>query len=389
MVAAAVLPNVALPNATRLPSQDAWVVARGYAAIAGVSSSAAVYYNPAGLADVGASEVRAGLHVIATDISFTSAATGRRVEEQSDTFYQPHVFAAVPLGKSLTLGAGVYSPFGQSTDWAPTSGFGGAATFNEIKYVTGAVALAWKASNSLSLGFGLQHSRAEGDLNRLQAISPTAATAFRFEGDDAAFSGNVGVKWRPAPGHTLGFHYQRQTSFVFEGTASLAGVAALPGSVAWAFPENIAVGWQWDFLPGWQGEVAVDWTNWERVNTLHLSAGPLSSALPLNWKASSYYGVGVTRQCTANVSVSAGYNYSENSVPDSSLTPALPDVDRHLLSGGVFWNAGRWQIGAVLQHGFKAERTVRGPAPDGLGGSFAGRFENALWAGELSVALKF
>jgi long-chain fatty acid transport protein len=379
---------LALANATRLPSQDSWAVARGYAAVAGISSSAAVYYNPAGLAKVTSNEVRAGVYVIDPDIEFTSDA-GRKVDEQSDAFYQPHVFAAVPLRGGLTLGAGVYSPFGQSTDWSPTSGFGGLATFNEIRYITGAVALGWNINPQLSVGAGLQWNRAEIDLNRLTAIAPGVITSFGYKGRDDAASGNIGIQWSPAPGHIIGAHYQTKTSFSFGGTAALTGVISQPGAVDWVFPDNIAVGWQWACAPNWQVEVSYDWTNWNRVNTLQLQAGPLSTAVPLEWKSSAYYGVGASYQLDSRWSFAAGYNYSENSVPDATLSPSLPDVNRHLLSAGVFWNTGSWEIHLVGQRGLPADRRRSGPAPDGLGGSAAGTFRNGLWAGELAVVVRF
>ena len=379
----------ALANATRLPSQDDWAVARGLAVVASVNSPAAIYYNPAGLTNVGAAEIKSGAEIISPSTSFTSAATGRTIDEQSDSFFQPRVFVATPLGKDLVLGAGVYSPFGQSTDWQTSSGFAGLATFNEIKYVTGAVSLGYKLSPDLSLGASLQFSHIRVSLNRLTPIAPGVARAFTFQGDDNALSANLGFQWSPIPDHRFGVQYQRKTDFYIEGTATLAGVASQAGTVGWVFPDNISAGWQWDFTPGWQGEISVDRTNWSKVKTLHLNAGFLSSVVPLQWKTSSYYGVGVSRKLDADWSVASGYTFSENSVPDATFSPSLPDVSRHLLNAGVFWSHGKWKVGAVLQRGFRATRTITGPAPDGLGGSAAGTYSNSLWAADLSLGYKF
>ena len=389
VVAGLTLIASARANGTRLPSQDAWVVARGNAAVAGVTNPSAIYYNPAGLSAIQRSEISQGVYLFVPDTEFTSATTGRTVEEQSDVFFQPHFFAALPLRGDVTVGAGVFSPFGQSTEWPANSGFAGLATFSEVIYVSGAIAASWRVSPSLALGAGLHFSHARVDLNRMTAIAPGVVRSFGFKGRDNAFSGNVGLQWRPLPVHTFGLHYQRKTSFTFDGTAAVTGVLAQSGRLDWTFPDNIAAGWQWTFAPTWQMEISYDWTNWERVNTLQLQAGPLSTAVALNWEASAYTCIGVSHDVDANWSWAAGYHFSENSVPTSTLAPSLPDVDRHLLSGGVFWKGDRWQFHAALQHGLPSRRTKAAPAPDGLGGSGAGTYRNQFWAADLQAVFRF
>jgi long-chain fatty acid transport protein len=379
----------AVANGSRLPSQDGHAVAQGYAVVAGSAAGSSVYYNPAGLTRVPRSEIATGVYVIAPDISFTSAATGKTVKERSDVFYQPHFFAATPLSDRVSIGLGVYSPFGQSTDWSPSSGFAGVATFNEIKYITGAAALAVKLTDQLSFGAALQYNKARVDLNRLTAISPTAITPFNFTGRDEAWSTNWGLQWSPAAGQYLGVQYQHKTEFDFGGNASLAGVLSQPGRLPWVFPDNLAIGWQMAVAPDWDIAISYDRTFWGRVNTLQLSAGPLTTALPLDWQDSAYYGIGATHRVNASLSYSFGYNYSESSVPDRSFSPSLPDVNRQLLAAGVFFVLGGWELQCVLQRGLEGTHTVTAPAPDGLGGSFAGTFRNSLWAANLGATLRF
>lgn len=379
----------AFGNGTRLPSQDGEAVARGYAVVAGSHSSSSLYYNPAGLAEVRDNEVLAGVYTMLPSVEYTSSATGRTVKEQSDVFYQPHAFAATSLGDRITLGVGFYSPFGQSTDWPTSSGFAGAATFNEIKYLTAAVGAAVKLSDQLSFGMAVQYNKVHVDLNRLTAISPTAVTEFGFKGSDDALSASVGLQWSLSEHHRVGIQYQRKTDFRFDGTASLAGVLTQPGSLPWVFPDNLAIGWQIVLSPTWDVEVSYDRTFWGRVNTLQLDAGPLSTAIPLNWQDSAYYGIGFTHTLSRMWSFSAGYNYSESSVSDQTFSPSLPDVDRHLVAAGIFYSTRAWELQFVLQRGFEGSRTVVGPAPDGIGGTFAGTFRNSLWAANIGATLRF
>lgn len=376
-------------NGSRLPSQDAAAVARGYADTAGIDSPAAVYYNPAGLVDVRGSQVFAGLYVISPSTSFDPASGQPRVQEQSSTFYQPHLFASLPLGANGALGFGLYSPFGQSTKWPSNSGFAGIATFNEVKYVTSSVAGSYRFAPNFSVGASLQYSRASVNLNRLTPLAPGVVSSFGFNGHGYAPSANFGIKWSPAPHHTFGVFYQRKTDFQFTGTAALQGVLSNSGKVGWVFPDNFAIGWQWSVTPKWITEIDYDLTRWSRVGTLHLNAGPLSTAVPLNWQNSAYYSAGVTRHLTKSVDISAGYQFSENSIPDSSFNPALPDVNRHLLNAGIIWRSGRYGFSAVFQRGISPSHTVTGFRPDGLGGSAAGTYHNSFWAADITTFMSF
>jgi len=56
--------------------------------------------------------------------------------------------------------------------------------------------------------------------------------------------------------------------------------------------------------------------------------------VPFDWTRSFIYEVGVTHTIGA-YKLSAGYMYSENSVPTGTFNPVIPDSTRHLFSVGV------------------------------------------------------
>lgn len=379
-----------LANATRLPSQDAWVVARGHAATASVDSSAAVWYNPAGLTHLQSDEIRLEPSILGIDESFDSASTGRNVKEQSGTFFTPSAYAAHRFTDTLVAGLGVLSPYGLSSDWPTNSGFAGLATFNEIKYVTAAATLAWKLEPGLSVGGSVEYSSARANLNRLTPLAPGVVSSFGFKGNDRAFSGNVGVQWDIDANSSVGVLYQLPTTMKFSGTATLQGVLSTHGDAsAWRFADNLAVGYRYRFTSDWEAEIGVDWTFWNRTDTVHLNAGPLSTDLPLNWQRSTYYSIGLEHRLDANWRVAAGFSYSQNSVPDLSFNPSLPDTNRRLLDGGIERSFGHWQVQLFTEIGLKSNRTISPGSPDGLGGSDRGTFHNSLWSLGTSIAYRF
>ena len=71
------------------------------------------------------------------------------------------------------------------------------------------------------------------------------------------------------------------------------------------------------------------------------------------------YEFGITKKFSHGFKASIGYIYSENSVPDATFNPAVPDMNRHLASLGVGRTFGALSCFFTYQHGFKASRTVQ------------------------------
>ncbi len=65
------------------------------------------------------------------------------------------------------------------------------------------------------------------------------------------------------------------------------------------------------------------------------------------------YEFGVTRYFPDGYRVSAGYIYSQNSVPNSSFNPVVPDSNRDIFSIGIGQTKGRysWDLAYQLAMG--------------------------------------
>ncbi len=81
-------------------------------------------------------------------------------------------------------------------------------------------------------------------------------------------------------------------------------------------------------------------------------------SLPFNWQSSWMFQFGGTRYFENDWSVSAGYIFSQNSVPDEWFNPAIPDSDRHVFSVGVGKKFDRWSLDAAFQYGYGPTLTV-------------------------------
>jgi long-chain fatty acid transport protein len=388
----ALTPVVLSASGTRVGFKDAFATARGNAFVATADNPSAIYYNPAGLTQLQGQEISATAYFIQLDTDYHSALTGRTSSLKTETQLVPQLYYAwAPAGAKWAVGLGVYAPFGLSTDWSNSTDLFEFATKNEETYTTVNPVFAWRLTDTLSIGGGVTFNRLKVDLRRGVYYSPVAPPgSYRFNASGSDTGYNLGLRWQPAAEHAFGLSYQARTNFGVSGTSELPPVLASESARAdFAFPEVVIAGYSYRPTPEWNLEANIDWTNWTCLKTVVVSkaSGPLS--LPFNWQASCFYELGVTRYLQDGWQVSAGYTLSENSVPDATWNPAVPDATRHFLCAGVGYAQGPVRFMLTLQralsgtrHVNSGQRTLAGSSPDGA-------YDTAINTLSLSLDFRF
>jgi len=381
-----VSPVALFGSATRIGFKDADATMRGNAFAATADTPAAVYYNPAGLTQLEGQSFSATAYVIQLDTDFSGPA-GTAKMKRKDNVIPQFYYAYAPEGKNYAFGLGGYSPFGLSTDWGSSSVLSPLTTKAEQKTYSLAAVGAVQITPTLSIGAGPVLQRSETKLSRMVLVAPATFREYTFDGDGNALGFNAGIRWQPSPEHAFGLSYQHHYTIKLDGTAGVAGaVPTQPASTDFVFPEVIIAGYSYRPAPGWNIELNLDWTNWDRVNSLSIDApAPLSVSQPFNWKSGFFYDLGVTRTFNNGFSVSGGYTYAENSIPDSTFTPAIPDSNRHLFALGGNYRTGGLKLSLTYQFGYSPDRTVSG-SPFGLAD---GTYRNRTHAIAASVDYKF
>jgi long-chain fatty acid transport protein len=373
----------------RIPDQDAFATARGEAFAATADNPSAIYYNPAGLTQLEGQNVRLGVYGLYFNPRFTSPTTGQTFDNQKDLHAIPQLFYSWTLDSlPLAVGLGIYSPYGLSSGWNQDTGFRKVATEGAITTYTINPTVAWRVLPNLSLGAGLRANYGETDLKQGMFSGDQALDQFRFKGDGWAVGYDVGVLWKPIEKVSLGAAFKSTTSFNFEGhtdyynNVAYGPVPAFPNQRADAnarfeFPLNVVCGISYRPTTNWNFEFNADYTDWSSLGTvtIHQAGGgilglPPSVPLTLNWKGSWYYEFGATRYLGNGWSVSAGYIYNENSVPDANYNPLVADLDRHFLSVGTGHKGEHFSFDIAYQFGFGPTRTVSGSASAGAAPPF-------------------
>ena len=385
-----VLASVALSaSGTRVGFKDAFATARGNAFVATADNPSAIYYNPAGLTQLTGQEFSATAYDVSFGADYRASSGATTSMNRQDQLIPQVYYAWAPEHSSWAVGLGFYAPFGLSTDWPATSGFRTIATKNEETYYTLNPVAAWHISDMLSLGGGVSFNRLKVDLRRGIGLMPGDEFRFNANGNDIGF--NLGLRWQPAEQHAFGLSYQHHTSFDLSGSAVLSPYASSePATATFEFPEVLIAGYSYRPTPQWNLEANIDWTNWSRLKTVVVSkpSGPV--ALPFNWQASYFYELGATRYFASGWQVSAGYTLSENSVPDATWNPAVPDATRHFWCAGVGYSQGPVRFMLTAQRTTAPTRTVHTGVINPLSGETAdGSYRTDINTFALSLDYRF
>lgn len=400
----AVSPSLAFGLGFRLTDQDPLATARGGAFAATADNASAVYYNPAGITQLDGLNVLYSAYMITLEASVDPSNPGRSQDTKWGIETVPHGFYTYrPKDSPLALGFGMYSPFGLGLEYDDDTPFRTLAKKGKIQYITASPVAAWEFNSQFSIALGptINYSR-----TKLARGIVTPGDEFQFEGEGVSYGFVAGILWKPHPMHALGVKYHSASKMNYSGHSRVripgftTDVEVAPGVVVpvdvprfeteddgdvdLQFPQTITFGYSFRPTPAWNFEFNLEWTDWDSLNTLTLNqskGGPI--AIPFNYESSFMYDFGATRKFANGFRLSAGYIYSENSVPNEAFNPLVPDSNRHVLSVGVGRDYTRLSWDIAYQYAYGPHRHIaNGTTADGTY-----RFQSS--AVTLSLGYKF
>lgn len=214
------------------------------------NDASTIFANPAALTRLSGLQFSGVLDHVRPDVQFTDAGSqislpgsgfqprpissvGDRVSPTKPVWV-PHLYGSYRYSDSLALGLGMFVPFGAKLDYRPD--WGGRYNLNavDLKSLAFNPNVAWKASQQLSLAFGLTAEYMEGDLRRAVPYASVFAGGLLAAAQQAAAGG--------APG--LAQELQQQAAQVF-GNSAMDGNIHVNGS-GWGLGSNLALLWEPD-----------------------------------------------------------------------------------------------------------------------------------------------
>jgi long-chain fatty acid transport protein len=352
-------------EAFRILDQGAAASGQGTAFAAQADDPSALFYNPAGMAQLEGLQVYAGTLLVGGHYDYTSP-TGSTFRGNLDgtIAYPPPInfyltgnlnqFNLRPL-RNLTLGIGVTSPFGLIINYPREVPFSALDTRATLPLLDIKPTAAYRVNEYLSIGGGLDiytfaNFAGEGAVEA-QAINPALGNV-ELRVKDTALGWNIGAlvtPWRTdgRPRLNLAFVYRSQTTLNLKGQFLANGALFADAATDLHLPQIFT--WGAALWPvrndhrEWKFEVDVDYADWSSFSNLdvRLSNG-LTLSEPRDWKGVFVIRVGTEYKWLRpallpqwEIAVRLGYIRSETPVPERTFEPAVPDADYNSFSVGM------------------------------------------------------
>ena len=311
-----------------------------------------VFFNPAGMTRLKGSHGSLGLHVISphadyNELGSTPTISPLGTNESGDAGVLkvvPNLYLTNEIGDKLYLGLGINAPFGLATsyddDWIGRYH----AIDSEVTTINVNPSLAWKLSDTFSIGAGFNVQYIKADLS--QALDTGGVDGLlELEGDDVALGWNLGILAELSEGSRIGVHYRSKVTYEVDGTADFTGVP-FPDAGATAdvvLPATLSVSLYHEFTPEWAVMFDYSRTYWSVLKELRFD---FENFLPdgvttLKWQDTNRYSLGLQYSPSSSPwTFRVGTAYDESPIPSEHYrTPRIPGEDRIWLALGLGYKA--------------------------------------------------
>jgi long-chain fatty acid transport protein len=358
--------------------QGACAVGRGGAGVAApCDDGSAVFYNPAGLTLTTETVVNAGATAIAPRGHFTNATTSRVSALKDRTFLVPAGYFARPFNQRVAFGVGVFAPYGLASDWPETSEGRFLGYLSSIKSVHVQPTAAFRLTDRVSVGAGLDVARAEVELRRhldlasvqlpgapagatFAALGVPPGTDFAnvvLTGSGFGIGAHFGAIVKASETVSLGARYllrqhvgidngEVSTAQIPTGTpldllvapqfASGATLGPQSATTTLPFPDQLVIGGAIHMSSRFTLLADYQFTNWslfDEVVIRNQFAPP--TTLVEHYKDPHGIRLGADYAHARGVAIRGGFDTHTAAAPDESVTPLIPDAPRREYTAGV------------------------------------------------------
>jgi len=366
------------------------------------SDPSAIFHNAAGIGFLKGDQVYLGGNLIFPRSDFTGANPfpGTAVTETGDVslIAPPSAYYTHQFSERFVVGVGLDVPFGLKTQWANLPAYSGRfiSKHAELKGFALNPTIALKLADRLSVGAGLDVRFSSVLLERnIPSTSPftlkvvDVAAVSLSSSTKTALGFNVGLLAKPTDALALGVSYRHKVKTDYDGTATFTliptGNAQFDGLVARSIPAgNVNVTTSVEtpsFVSGglaytwneWIFEGDVNWYQWSSFDALPLTFTghpELSQTIAENYENTFQFRFGLERKVNDQWAVRGGYVYDKSPTPAASVSPLLPDSDRHGVAVGATWKTGRFRVDVANLYLFFKERSTEGVNRDNFNGTY-------------------
>ncbi len=350
------LPTYASAGGFLIYNQDAKANGMGLAVASSIDNASAVFYNPSLLTDLKGLNISAGVNAFTSSRRYQDAETGLRVNAIPRNHFIPTFFASYTMDK-WSFGMGVYTPFGLSTEW-PQAWVGRyQTTYAEIGSTYINPVVAYKFNDYVSFSAGFSYATSSLTLKNNIAVGPGMDAVAKLSGNGDGLGYNAALAVRLPKDFTLSLTYRSAVNIGYTGDVRFYA----PQPFKKYLPDG-RVSSSLDLPFVWTGGIAkrfgdltveadVFLSGWSTLDkyTIYFKNGMAPLTIYKGWSNSPSFSIGANYRWNKYLETQVGYMYDKTPVPDSTLSPELPDASRNLLTCGATVKLDQFKIGLGYQ----------------------------------------
>lgn len=365
LVAAASFSSLSYGAGFAIQEQSVTGLGRAFAGSAAVAEDAStIFFNPAGLTQLEHAEMDVALHYIKPKSDFTDggstvpnlggggffgqALTGGDGNDGGKEALVPNFYYAQPINDKMVAGIGINAPFGLVTEYNDTWKGRYHAVKSELMTININPTLSFKATEKLSVGFGLdlQYIDVEltqmADLGGLGGFPQAADGKVKLNADDWSWGYNLGVTYQIQEATRLGLSFRSKISHSLEGDGKLknaggVNIAKEKVKANVTLPESLSLALHHQLNDQWAVMADASWTRWNRFQALIITSenGTFNQHKEEKWENSMRYGLGVDYKYSDKWTFRSGIAYDETPISTAYRTARIPGNDRKWVSIGA------------------------------------------------------
>ncbi|MEZ5844624.1 MAG: outer membrane protein transport protein [Hyphomicrobiaceae bacterium] len=382
----------ALAGGFAIREQSASSQGASFAGSAANTDLSAMFWNPAGAANVSGPGLNTESHiaVIIPSATVTVETIGGAPvpaavasSDIADWAVVPASYASMQVGDRLFLGMSTNGGFGLTTK-PDNLNYAGSPLGRTSKLFTTNMSptVAYQVAPWMTIGAGLQVQYATGKF--AFGLGPVGTS---FEGDDIAFGATAGIMLTPARGTRIGLGWRSALTHELKGNFSTFNGAALianvNGKAELNLPDIVTLSINQAISQNVRLLGTVEWSSWSRFKQLQvITSGPGTAfanppgvvvpvpgglpiaTVPAGWSDGWFFSLGGEYDYSRQLTLRAGAGYEISPVDDpTKRIIGIPDSDRIWLSlGGTYRLTEMTSIDFAYTHIFLDDaRFVRNP----------------------------
>ncbi len=355
-------------------------------------------YNPAGITRLKGRWVGGGLSYINPRgrVDFHGAMAGGETWSNTEApGYVPNLYYVNQQNDRLWWGIGVFSRFGNSTEYTPTWPGRYNSYLAKITGLTVQPTVAYKVTDKLSVAAGVDINYIKLDLKKKIAYSKLFGVSgpdvdFELTGDNIALGWLLGFNYDISDSTSFAAVYRSKITQNMDADANLSLSFLSTGAHGTVtLPDSITLGLGHKFDDKTRIELGAVYTKWSTYDKLEVTFDknlPTSTDVK-NWKDVWRYQFGIEHKINDTWSIMGGYAYDNCPMPDETMDFQVPTGDRQTISIGFKKRSENSELAFAWGYMWIKDRVVPGAKYSPLSTDYADVRDNTAHILSLSYTV--